>query len=111
MQQNDRSLCPRQTTTHLVLFSLLCLFCVSPCDHYGIFLSPATLFAKREVAQRCYPPRQLRRFVLMKPWILRSDGTLALRAAGAHQGSVPLAMTEPIRVGLFFLLVRVLLFP
>ena len=36
--------------------------------------------------------------LLMKPWIQRNDGTLALRGAQALLGSVPVAMTGSIRV-------------
>ena len=36
--------------------------------------------------------------LLMKPWIQRIDRTLALRAAQALLGSVPVAMAGPIRV-------------
>ena len=36
--------------------------------------------------------------LLMKPWIQRIDGTLALRAAQALLGSVPVAMAGPIHV-------------
>ena len=36
--------------------------------------------------------------LVMKPWIQRIDGTLALRAAQALLGSEPVAMTGSIRV-------------
>ena len=36
--------------------------------------------------------------LVMKPWIQRIDGTLALRAAQALLGSVPAAVAGPIRV-------------